>query len=376
MKLFLAVTATLAMGALAQTPAGAPEADADLGQTSCDVEMPDGETMKQICDFYQECHTSKNTTKSGCIPKGNKVCDLYSEFGTTGNVIENNINSEGCKPFQTCCDLECCNPDQVCIEQWSGRTISYGGSSEQSLEHIARNGWKTMKGVAVVNKPRTCVDSRYKMDPTTGFKAVYMPLCGLATTAVIFVLAIVKNQESILEIIFPLLVILTSFYPPLSEGWIMALLCTFVAAATMATGDQDKKWLVWFQIFFMWFYFGGNGQSATSGDIIPSSFMFSSFKPRNFFQGATSVSISQIASSCVQYFDYYEYHPDQMTWDMYSSKKNHGICGDEFIGYQIFIAYGQAFALFLMTTFTVVGYLNPGEASSTTKNPAGVEMAA
>ena len=52
-----------------------------------------------------------------------------------------------------------------------------------------------------------------------------------------------------------------------------------------------------------------------------------------------------------------------------------GICGREFIGYLIFIAYGQAFALFLMVTTTVVGYLNPGGPSETTKNPA-VEMAA
>ena len=131
---------------------------------------------------------------------------------------------------------------------------------------------------------------------------------------------------------------------------------------------MDKKWLVWFQIFFMWFYFGGS-----------SGLMFSSFTPMNFFQAATTKKIGgagSIAASCVTYFDYYVYDTKQMTWDMDPMKPNHGICGDEFIGYQVFIAYGQAFALFLMTTFTVVGYLNPGEASSTTKNPAGVEMAA
>lgn len=66
-----------------------------------------------------------------------------------------------------------------------------------------------------------------------------------------------------------------------------------------------------------------------------------------------------------------------MTFDMDPQNKYTGICGREFVGYQIFIAYGQAFSLFLMVSTTVIGFLNPGESSTTTKNPASnVEMGA
>merc|ERR1712100_989503 len=97
--------------------------------------------------------------------------------------------------------------------------------------------------------------------------------------------------------------------------------------------------------------------------------------PSNFFTDATTGTVDQLAGSCAQHFNFYNRHDSQITWDMDSSDKWTGLCSRGFIGYQIFVAYGQAFALFLTTTFTVVGYLNPAKSETEAKNPA-VEMGA
>jgi len=382
MKLFVAVSALLATGALAQTPAGAPEADADLGQTDCTYEDASGEEQKTICQWYQTCHTSANKTLSTCILKGDKVCNMYSKYAEEGDIIAVHT----CQPYETCCDTECCGVDQQCMEVSgnSAMKINWDHSGPFPLEAVARNDWKTQKGVSVTNRPRTCVDkvktdqttgqkilNAPVMDATTGFKAVYMPLLGLGVTALIFIMAIVKRQDTFLEMLIPLTLIVTSFFLVLTEGWTMALMCTLLAAATMASGDQDKKWLVWFQIFFMWFYFGGSNY-----------FMFTGAVTNFFSEASGDNSISDLCGQCAKHFDFYKIHPYQLdyTQDPNDAVNQYsGICAPGFIGYQIFIAYGQAFALFLMVTTTVVGYLNPGEASAAgTKNPAatGVEMGA
>lgn len=366
MKLFLSVSAMLAAGALGDqhmAPAAAPE-PVD-GQTEC-KDAPGG-----ICQYYEFCNEASNKSFTQCLPKGNTACYKYKKLGDSGDIRSVSDAPAGCKPYETCCDGTCCGANQQCMEVWGNYgSFEYGDETVASIEHVARNDWKTDKGVAIENKPRQCVDLTGPngapiMDVTTGMKAVYMPLLGLGVTALIFIMAIVKRQDTFLEMLFPLLTIVFSFFLILSEGWIMALLCTFLAAATMAAGDQDKKWLVWFQLFFMWVYFGGK-----------SDFMFSG-APTNFFTLAKgSATIDQLGQSCSNHFDYYKLHSTQISWYMDPSNVYTGICGREFIGYQIFIAYGQAFALFVMVATTVVGYLNPGGPSTeTTKNPA-VEMGA
>jgi hypothetical protein len=375
MKLFLAVTATLAMGALADKHLAE---ELKPGQTKCEDSMShQGKPAGSPCEYYEQCNEGPHKNFTQCLPKGNTACYLYKTLGESGTAENKDVRSAvdgGCWPYQTCCDGACCGADEQCMEvmgaPYTGDlavSFQYGDESIAYVEMAARNEWKTAKGADILNKPRKCVKVTDApiMDVTTGFKAVYMPLLGLGVTALIFIIAIVKRQDTFLEMLFPLMTIVTSFFLILSEGWIMALMCTFLAAATMASGDQDKKWLVWFQLFFMWIYFGGT-----------SYFMFSG-APTNFFTAASSKqTIDDIAKHCSEHFDYYKLHPYQITWNMDPNNIYTGICGREFIGYQIFIAYGQAFALFLMVTTTVVGYLNPGEASSTTKNPAGVEMGA
>ena len=378
MKLFLSVSAMLATGALAAshtTPSASSE-PVD-GQTECKDAMPREGSPDGICEYYEFCNEASNKSFTQCLPKGNTACYKYKELGTSGEIRD--AETKGCKPYETCCDGACCGADEQCMEVWANGDdlvdptkrlgpFKYGDETIQHIEMVARNDWKTDKGVAIANKPRVCVPLMDApiMDVSTGFKAVYMPLLGLGVTAMIFVFAIIKRQDTFLEMLFPLSVIVTSFFLVLSEGWVMALMCTFLAAATMAAGDQDKKWLVWFQLFFMWVYFGGS-----------SDFMFSS-APVNFFKKAAGgATIDGLSATCSTHFDYYKLHSFQMEWNMDPTNKYTGICGREFIGYQIFIAYGQAFALFLMVTTTVVDYLNPGTGSKSTANPAAnVEMGA
>jgi len=374
MKLFLSVSAMLATGALAAshtTPSASSE-PVD-GQTECKDAMPREGSPAGICEYYEFCNEASNKSFTQCLPKGNTACYKYKELGTEGDIRE--AETKGCKPYETCCDGTCCGAGTHCMEVWGNKKsplaaryqFMYGDEMITDIDHVARNDWKTDKGVAIANKPRVCVPFMDApiMDVSTGFKAVYMPLLGLGVTAMIFVFAIIKRQDTFLEMLFPLSVIVTSFFLVLSEGWVMALMCTFLAAATMAAGDQDKKWLVWFQLFFMWVYFGGS-----------SSFMFERTAGSNFFhQASGDATIDGLSKTCSAHFDYYKLDDYQVSWDMDPENIYTGICGREFIGYLIFIAYGQAFALFLMVTTTVVGYLNPGGPSETTKNPA-VEMGA
>lgn len=372
MKLFLSVSAMLATGALAASHEGATPAmkpEKGDGQTDCKKDMG-GTEVEFFCEYYETCITAKNASFSQCIPTGNKECYKYKELGESGEI--RSASPMGCAPYQTCCDGACCGANEQCMEVWGNNnegppvSFMYGDEMVANIDMVARNGWKTAKAVTIVNKPRKCVPLADApiMDVTSGMKAVYMPLLGLGVTLLIFVIAIVKRQDTFLAMLFPLCTIIFSFFLVLTEGWVMALMCTFVAAATMAAGDQDKKWLVFFQLFFMWVYFGGS-----------SYLIFAGTAGKNFFSEASDSTIDELSLACSKHFDYYKLHNYQVSWDMDPNNVYTGICGREFIGYQIFIAYGQAIALFLMVTTTVVGYLNPGGPSETTKNPA-VEMAA
>ena len=133
------------------------------------------------------------------------------------------------------------------------------------------------------------------------------------------------------------------------------------------TEGYHKKWIVWFQLFFLWVYFGG-----------ASYFMFAQ-APTNFFDKATkpAVTIDDLSQSCSKYFDYYKRNPKQLLWSENPSDLYTGLCAHGFLGYQVFMAYLQAISMFLMSITTVVSYLNPGNKSSEpeTANPT-VEMGA
>jgi len=245
----------------------------------------------------------------------------------------------------------------------------YGEETIDDINKVARNDWKTDKGRKIERKPRICVDHTVTpvMSISTAMKAIYMPILGLGVTCLFFIVAIAKRQKSIPSMLFELAVIASSFFLILTEGWLMSLLCVFVAAASAASGDRDKKWIVWFQLFFLWVYFGG------------ASYLMFATAPTNFFDKATkpAVTIDSLSQSCSNYFDYYKRNPKQLLWNEDPSDLYTGLCAHAFLGYQVFMAYLQAISMFLMSITTVVSYLNPGNKSSEpeTANPT-VEMGA
>ena len=367
----------LASSALAQTPApagggGGVEADTDIGQTLCSRVVGE-QIVEFVCEFYEECHKSTNESHSKCIPKGNKVCNLYSKLGTEGDVIA--VTS--CLPYETCCDGVCCATGQQCIEansnDGSGNsriTFTYDYSVELDIEAVARNGWKTRRGVEIKNKPRKCAArsgsgfTNPQFADSVGFRAIQVPLLCLFIVFVIFVQTIRKSQEGIIDMIPPLVVIGTSFFLVLSQGWKMTLLATFVASATAASGADKKGWIVLFQIFFLWFYYGGSAGLMFS---MPGSTL------NNYFSEANSKTLTQLARSCSSYYNYYKLDNRQLSWDQDSNDDANiytGLCTVGFQGTLVFCAYVQASMLFLMTTLTTVSYLNPGKDENETKNPA------
>jgi len=374
MKLFLTATALLAPMGHAQTaPAPAPATEPKDGQTKCEEAMnrPNG-----LCEYYEYCNVPEgNRSFTQCLPKGNTACYLYKDLGDEGDIRD--ANPFGCFPYQTCCDGACCGPNQQCMEvvgtpavnPYQPYAFKYGDETIDDINKVARNDWTTDKGRKIERKPRICVDHTETpvMSVSTAMKAIYMPILGLGVTFLFFIVAIAKRQKSIPSMLFELAVIASSFFLILTEGWLMSLLCVFVAAASAASGDRDKKWIVWFQLFFLWVYFGG-----------ASYFMFAQ-APTNFFDKATkpAVTIDSLSQSCSNYFDYYKRNPKQLLWSENPSDLYTGLCAHAFLGYQVFMAYLQAISMFLMSITTVVSYLNPGNKSSEpeTANPT-VEMGA
>ena len=70
------------------------------------------------------------------------------------------------------------------------------------------------------------------------------------------ILLFVKNQDGIVAMLLPLIVLVASFFLALSEAWIFALFTAFVAVATTSTSAEHQQARP-LPARLVWLYFGG-----------------------------------------------------------------------------------------------------------------------
>jgi len=399
----------LATQAAAQTTAP-PATDDDDDRIKCDFSI---NGAKHKCEWYQQCYDAdeenaaddiltdgkSSFSLNGCINKGNKVCAKYEFLGQNGKIVGNTLlmmpTGGGCHPSSTCCDGACCTENQECLPRESG-TFSYGEFDKKKMqqefpsldaEMIARNGWKLPGGEEggdpLQARPMHCVD--VKFDTATGGKAVFTPVMAMALLIGSAIAGFRRNKiEGFFDKIAPAFIMLSGFFLMLTEGWVFALFTALVAAATMAAPRTGFKGgaLVLVQLMFCWIYFGGDTFFVSLGGAaisIPGS-GGGDQGLKNYFKLAGSQSINELETSCSAFYDFYKFVGDTKPWDTPPGRTTWGLCSDEFVGFQVIMAYVNAFALFTMTTHTLMDYLSPlagnaKSAQSVTNPVAGADNA-
>jgi hypothetical protein len=330
------------------------------------------------CEWYQECYEQKDVadstndmlenTLNGCILKGNKVCARYEEYGENGKVVANSLANGGCHPSTTCCDGACCTENQECLPIETG-TFAYGAydktTGQQKYPDVdahnsARMGWTVDNGDALTARPMKCVD--IKFDATTGGKAVFGPMMAMLLLLGAAVSGFLRSKTGFLDKIAPAFIMLSGFFLMLTEGWVFALFTALVAAATMAAPRDGFKGgcLVLGQLLFCWIYFGGNSYLfVQKGDM------------KNYFSEAAGNGMTALENSCATFYDFYRFTAQTKPWNVGDTRSTFGLCSKEFIGFQVIMAYVNAFALFTMTTHTLMDYLaTVGGASTKATNVA------
>jgi len=351
--------------------------------TSFEVTMEETEgAVKQSCMYYQECYESKNKTLSGCITKGNQVCERYSQLGKDGDVVAisgvdatyTQAGGGSCHPTSTCCGDKCCTDKQSCVALPGGDLGSKYDSFEydfttQSVRKIQQNKGKMANGEAPKNSPMMCVDQVF--GPNKATKAVVTPLVAMLLLATVAIAGFRRSNTGLFDKIAPAVVFLTGFFLMLSEGSAFSLLTAVVASTTMACPDNKKGYLVIGQLFFLWLLMGG------------TQFFFGNDRNTltNYFVKAQSTNMDQLGKDCSEYYaNYFVYAGagKAKAWSIAPSRIYSGLCSREFIGFQVFMAYINAFAVFAMVAHTTHVYLAPIAGVATNdqaKTETPVEMA-
>jgi hypothetical protein len=337
--------------------------------------------VKQSCMYYQECYESANKTLSGCITKGNQVCERYSQLGKDGDVVAiSGVDSVytaagagSCHPTSTCCGDQCCSDTQTCVALPGSGDAKYKSMDSfeyefttQSVRKIQQNQGKMANGDAPKNSPMMCVDQVF--GPNKATKAVVTPLVAMLLLATVAIAGFRRSNTGLFDKIAPAIVFITGFFLMLSEGSAFSLLTAVVASTTMACPDNKKGYLVIGQLFFLWLLMGGN------------QFFFGTDKLTNYFVKAQTTDMDKLASDCSGYYaGYFQYAAKEAkAWSIAPSRLYNGLCGREFIGFQVFMAYINAFAVFAMIAHTTHVYLAPVAGVATNdqaKTETPVEMA-
>lgn len=169
------------------------------------------------------------------------------------------------------------------------------------------------------------------------------------------ILLFVKNQDGIVAMLLPLIVLVASFFLALSEAWIFALFTAFVAVATTSTSAEHQGKLVLFLLAFVWLYFGGMNLlfafSFGGAEANP-------FVPDNYFRLAAQHDLLALEGTCNAYFGgYYGLDVSTTAWDTDPTTTTTGLCGRGFITFLVIMAYAQAAAVVTMVAFKVLAFL-------------------
>ena len=329
------------------------------GETKCPRDMNnDGKVDAdefETCPFFMECAESTNKTWSGCVLKGNHVCYKYSKGGESGVIV----GAAMATPSQSCCDGAVCSSRQTCVEvNDPDRTFTYDFDEDSNpvsytVGQVARNGWQNAKGEAFENKPKQCIDKVF--DVTQGTRQIIAPWGSMVIIVIALILLFVKNQDGIVAMLLPLIVLVASFFLALSEAWIFALFTAFVAVATTSTSAEHQGKLVLFLLAFVWLYFGGMNLlfafSFGGAEANP-------FVPDNYFRLAAQHDLLALEGTCNAYFGgYYGLDVSTTAWDTDPTTTTTGLCGRGFITFLIIMAYAQAAAVVTMVAFKVLAFL-------------------
>lgn len=222
----------------------------------------------------------------------------------------------------------------------------------QSVWKIQQNGGMMADGTAPKNYPMFCAPGI--LGPNKATKAVVTPLLAMLLLMTVAIAGFRRSNTGFFDKVAPLCVFLTGFFLMLSEGSTFSLLTAVVASTTMACPDNKKGYLVVGQLFFLWLLFGGNQFFFQTSQISGTPTLV------NYFTLAQSTGMAELGTRCTAFYaGFFKYAGPAKAWGIAPNRVSYGLCSREFIGFEVFMAYLNAFAVFAMVAHTVHVYLAP-----------------
>lgn len=274
-----------------------------------------------------------------------------------------------CQFGGTCCDFECCEPGEICMEMTgppqqptnlnsaiaqlqiaqNGQMQFYYDFLMWNLDAVQRNDWKLPDGKPFKNRPRTCV--KRLLEPLDGTRMLYRPLLSVIFILVVLIRIIagfgcgelIKQTQNFA----PLMLLFTSFALSFSVAANYAIFTTIVAAATMFW--PQGKWTGWLalgQFLSLWFILGGNNLLIQGPNI--NYFNYMTYRQGNF---------NALQQTCSGYFSGYFAIGSQknyMTFDDYW-----GPCSSSWIAFELMMAQTQVILLAFMLVRALMNFVIP-----------------
>jgi hypothetical protein len=290
-----------------------------------------GRTTGTSCDWNEKCEDPgqgfcARTTQTEGVEL--EACIAKFENGTARAG-----NGQTCLPYQTCCDGDCCNGDEIC---------------EDDPEPI--DGWVNNLGQPLNYKTQTCTTN--KMIPASVIRVAILPavLILVVLLSAVFVVASVGCGEGKTMLIPALLTVVCCLFLVLQQRWPYALAlilsCYFAIGTTKATHPARFQYCLLVEVLAFAIFVGGLG----IGDVfVQSAGMFASASTGT---GTPYANLLSQQRACSNYYNYFWVDNSIAAWDADPSERFSGLCSFGWLtGVQFFttIAMGCHFMLIVAT---------------------------
>lgn len=286
------------------------------------------------CDFDEVCSLDEDVNKrafkklegdqkqfaqdnAACLEPQQKAC--YS-MGHKFPAFD--FPTQGCEPWETCCDGICCSGNQACIKRISGVVSAYFGVDDsgdpETTTLRATNEWLFPDGSEPEDIPRIC-STRGRMSAGSVVKAVIFPVLLMLALVVGAIMVLKTTGMSPMSVGLPAVaVIFCAIILCLTQYWAAAVLISlnaFIALGAVHKGGDFALYCLIPQAVILAIVCGGFGL----GNLFVAG------------QDSLLFDVGRTNGGCAGYFNYFYYEAANRPFKVDSAIGTKGLCSEGFL---------------------------------------------
>jgi len=250
----------------------------------------------------------------------------YPDAYNYGPLQDPNPNpTQGCEPWQTCCDGVCCNGNEACIKRTSGMLSSFFGVDSKGdpvggILLRATNEWMYPDGSEPEDIPRVC-SAAGRMGAGSAVKVIIFPVLLILALVVGAIMVLKTTGMSPMFVGLPAVaVIFCAILLCLTQYWPLAILTclnAFVALGAMHKGGDFALYCLIPQALILAIICGGFGLGNLFVSSQGDSILFDVDRINN--------------ADCANYFNYFSYDVRNKPFKVDPQVLTNGLCSEAFL---------------------------------------------